>query len=108
MLFRSYDGSTVVYVCIQLAVYLGFKEIYLLGVDFNYTAYGKNHFTEQVEPYEQFDGMNGQNRLLNLSYKAFQKAREYASNHGIKIYNASRRTCLDVFEQVNFDSLFAN
>lgn len=104
---KVYNGSTVTYVCIQLAVYLGFKEIYLIGVDYNYTANAKNHFTEQPELDGVFDGMSGQNRIQDISYIAFQKAKEYASNHGIKIYNATRTTCLDVFEQVDFDTLFS-
>lgn len=103
---KVYNGSTVVYVCIQFAAYLGFKEIYLLGVDYSYRKNGKNHFTKQVEPDEQFDGMNGQDRIQRISYEAFRRAGEYASSHGIKIYNASRKTCLDVFEQVDFDTLF--
>lgn len=102
----TYDGSTVVYVCMQLAIYLGFEKIYLLGVDFEYKENGKNHFTEQIEPYEQFEGMSGQQKLLDLSYLAFQKAKEYATEHGIKIFNASRKSCLDVFEKVDFDTLF--
>lgn len=105
---KVYNGATVVYVCIQLAVYLGFQEIYLLGVDYNYQKGKKNHFTKQVEPDEMFDGMNQQDRIQGISYVAFQKANEYALEHHIKICNASRKTCLDVFEQIDFDTLFIN
>ena len=31
-----YDSNTVTYIMIQLAAYMGFNEIYLLGVDCNY------------------------------------------------------------------------
>ena len=31
-----YEGYTVSYMCLQLAIYMGFKEIYLLGIDHNY------------------------------------------------------------------------
>lgn len=103
---KVYNGATVVYVCIQLAVYLGFQEIYLLGVDYSYKENIKNHFTRQAEPDEKFDGMNEQNRIQDISYLAFQKAKEYAAAHDIRIYNATRKTCLDVFEQVDFDTLF--
>ena len=103
---KVYNGSTVTYVCIQLAVYLGFKEIYLLGVDYNYSPNTKNHFTDQREPDDVFDGINGQNRIQDISYTAFQKAKEYASEHGIKIINATKKTQLDVFEQVEFETLF--
>lgn len=103
---KAYNGATVTYVCIQLAVYLGFKEVYLLGVDYNYKENEKNHFTDQEELDEVFDGINGQNRIQTISYFAFQKAREYADEHDIKIYNASRKTCLDIFDQVKFETLF--
>ncbi|MCI9082434.1 MAG: DUF115 domain-containing protein [Lachnospiraceae bacterium] len=103
---KAYNGGTVIYVCIQLAVYMGFQEIYLLGLDFSYKKNVKSHFTRQAEPDEKYDGMNEQNRIQDISYLAFQKAKEYASEHGIRICNATRKTCLDVFEQVEFDSLF--
>ena len=103
---KAYNGSTVTYVCIQLAVYLGFQEIYLLGVDYHYKTNVKSHFTEQEEPDDKFDGMNEQNRVLEVSYIAYQKAKSYALEHSIKICNATRKSCLDVFEKVDFESLF--
>lgn len=100
-----YEGSTVTYACIQLAVYMGFNEIFLLGVDFNYSQdlYDeKNHFT----------GYQKDKKVrLNAVYPermqaAYESAREYADAHGIKIYNATRGGKLEVFERVNFDALF--
>ena len=99
---RSYMGGTVTYTCMQLAVYMGFTEIYLLGVDF---SYGRNksgqkytHFHEEKEltatGFSQYDG---------ASYEA---AEAYTKMHGIKIYNATRGGYLEVFERVNFDNLF--
>ena len=37
---------------------------------------------------------------------SFKRAKQAAEQMGFKIYNASRRTKLDVFERVDFDSLF--
>ena len=37
---------------------------------------------------------------------AYQAAEKYAEEHGIKIYNATRGGRLEVFERVDFDSLF--
>ena len=42
----------------------------------------------------------------NEQLKAYQKAKQYAETHGIKIYNATRGGKLEVFERVDFDSLF--
>lgn len=95
-----YGATTVTYGCIQMAVYMGFKEIYLLGVDCNYLANSKNNyfFEESKE-----DNMNHQEDKMVMAYRA---AKEYADRHGIKIYNATRGGMLEVFERVKFDSLF--
>lgn len=96
------NKGTVTYVCIQLAIYMGFSEIYLLGVDCNYTMGSKNnHFiAEELE-----DNRNhGEDSMI----KAFEYAKKYVDSHGIKIYNATRGGMLEVFERVDFDSLFMN
>ena len=92
-------GFTVTYSCIQLAVYMGFKEIYLLGVDCNYS--GKLHFynSDQLEKKIADHNENGM-------IKSYKSAKKYADEHGIKIFNATRGGALEVFPRVDFDSLF--
>lgn len=103
--YGAYMGRTVSYVCIQFAVYMGFKEIYLIGMDHNYTGsaiQADNHFVEKY-----YEGLSKTNEYLKEKTElAFQKAREYAEEHGVKIYNATRGGKLEVFERVDFDSLF--
>ena len=36
----------------------------------------------------------------------YKMAKEYCANHGMKIYNGTRGGKLEVFERVDFDSLF--
>lgn len=91
----TYDGA------LQLAVYMGFSEIYLLGVDCSiYPSLEKQHF---IPNYCEKQPVN-----LNVEYnmRAYKSARLYAENHGIKIYNATRGGELEVFERVNFDDIF--
>ena len=100
---KCYHGSTVTYCCIQLAVYMGFDEIYLLGVDFSYAG-------KKDQKYEHFFK---EDRLKNIGYSkhnslAYQSAREYAKQHHIKVYNATRGGQLEVFERIDFDSLFCS
>lgn len=97
---KVYIGATVTYVCIQIAVYLGFKEIYLLGVDCNYTKNSTNNYFYNSDV---VDNKNHHEDRMILSYQA---AKKYADAHGIKIYNATRGGALEVFERVDFDSLF--
>lgn len=97
----GYWGRTIVYDgAIQLAVYMGFKEIYLLGTDCTVSPDGKTpHFVSNYikNPY-----------ALNLDkiMLAYQAAKQYADSHGIKIFNATRGGKLEIFPRVDFDSLF--
>ena len=102
-----YSGKTVTYVMLQIACYMGIKEIYLLGVDW---TGGKGSNKERAEFYE----LTKEERIANSSpfnlimeeKFAFESAKEYAKLHGIKIYNSTRGGELEVFERVDFDSLF--
>jgi hypothetical protein len=97
----TYGAGTVTYSCIQLAAYMGFKEIYLLGTDFTYGNMGAagNHF------YEQEDKKNN-NFDRDACLAAYETAKRYADEHDIKIYNATRGGALEVFPRVDFDTLF--
>jgi hypothetical protein len=97
----GYCAGTVVYDGgMQLAVYMGIKEIYLLGVDCYYSKDLKyNHFGKNEDPddiYSDTDNM----------FLAYKSAKIYADTHGIKIFNATRGGALEVFPRVDFDSLF--
>lgn len=100
-IYSGYGGSgTVTYVCIQLAAYMGFAEIYLLGADCNYVVGSKNNY------FIAEDAEDHMNHKVNLMIKAYEYAKKYADVHDLKIYNATRGGMLEVFERVNFDSLF--
>ena len=95
-----YDGYSIAYSCIELAVYMGFKEIYLLGCDCTYLG-EKEHFVDS--------GVEDRSRKyatpkLIVGYEA---AKTYADTHGIKIYNATRGGVLEVFERVDLDDILS-
>lgn len=97
---KSYLGGTVVYACMQLAVYMGCSEIYLLGVDCNYKRNSNENYFFSTGNIDTMD--HGVDYML----LAFQSAKQYADSHNIKIYNATRGGMLEVFERADFDSLF--
>lgn len=105
-----HDGYTVTYICIQIAVYMGFKEIILLGCDHNYSVTMRPDGS--IEKHEGvIDHFSATDRVLSTpntywSTLAYQAAKKYTDEHGIKIYNATRGGKLEVFERVDFDSLF--
>lgn len=93
-----YDGYTITYSLIQIAVYMGFKEIYLLGAD---TSYKKNnqHFIEHGVRDSTYEYAG-----IRIT-EAFKVAKKYTDENGIKIYNATRGGMLEVFERVNLDEV---
>jgi|GEM_PF-709547 len=116
LLSGVYPGHTVTYSMMQMAAYMGITEIYLIGVDFSYavadggadkgaTIYHnneKNHFHK--------DYRNVGDKWIMPNYeaqiRAYKSAASFCETNGIKIYNASRKTQLEVFERVDFDDLF--
>ena len=96
---------TVAFSALQLAVYMGFKEIYFIGCDCNYNG-EKKHFEEfsvtNIRPTIKNEDDDIAQKMV-ISYKV---ARQYADTHDITIKNATRGGKLEVFERVDFDSLF--
>lgn len=107
------QGFTVTYGAIQLARYMGFKEVYLLGIDHNYSISlnekGIPVIKEDVKDY--FEGSKASNKGMNLprvveSTMAYMTARKFADAHpDFTIFNATRGGKLEAFERVNLDDI---
>lgn len=111
---QVYDGQTVLYMATQIAVYLGFHEIYYLGADNHYSVELNRDGTirRDSEMKDYPDGM-GEIELessvipqIELTTMSFGAVKKYADAHGIRVFNATRGGKLDVFDRVDFDSLF--
>ena len=92
-------------ICLQIAFYMGFSEIYLLGNDFNYPSMGKDSANSEQN---YFKGMKGKTQVdfnAEANSTSFRTLRNYAENHGIKIFNATRGGKLEIFERADFDSV---
>lgn len=106
-----YTAGTTLYTMMQVAVYMGIREIYLLGVDFSFGKVIDSEGKITINP-----GIKNHMKLMDevtqgvyttdLILEGYKFAKEYAERHGIKIYNATRGGKLEVFERVNFDELF--
>lgn len=93
-----YDFNSVTYTALQIAVYMGFKEIYLIGCDFDYSG-TRQHFEDYgIE-------VNRDYHVENRAVLGYEAAKDYADRHCIKIFNATRGGKLEIFERVDFDTL---
>lgn len=113
-----YAGNTITYQFgIQVAAYMGFSKIYLLGVDHYYSSDDitakENHFIddyykkEEKEKYSEINPVyTGADYKWEWQTKAYEAAERYSRKKGFRIYNATRGGKLEVFERVNFDELW--
>ena len=107
----TYEGGTVTFLCMQIAFYMGFKEIILLGNDFTYSLEKTKDgvVVNNVKDYfvDNYIG-NTETRFyprMDLCEQGFKLARKKAEERDIKIYNATRGGKLEVFERLNFDDI---
>lgn len=109
-----YHGGSVSYgISMQVAAYMGFTDIYLLGTDNNYVKASHvdgNHFIENYYDPEEKKELERQNISVEIvrdyMTRSFTKAEEHSRENGFRIYNATRGGMLEVFERVDFDGLF--
>lgn len=107
---RFHEGFTVTYACIQMAVYMGYSEIYILGIDHSYNANRKPDGTveENKNVQNYMPGIEGKLVFLPQLDKttlAYRKARMVCDEKKIIIKNATRGGMLEEFERVDFDEL---
>ena len=109
-------NKTVVNLGIQIAAYMGFTEIYLLGIDLTYDdkkvkkvngndwvvkENGHNHF----DPRYISKGKAYHNPRVEAMIKKFEECRDFYANKDVKIYNAGYGGRLEAFPRVDFESV---
>lgn len=103
-------GETVVYNAIQIAVYMGFEDIYLLGIDHNYSQSidekGKLIINREIKDYfgdVKTTTYNVQNK--NIADAAYRTAKMFAESHNIRIINCTRGGKLEAFERKSLEKV---
>lgn len=97
-----YDYYSITQECIIYAIYMGFKEIYLLGADNNYLG-GRKHFIESKND----NSVNRKAAVLmqNANDIGYAIVKEIADAHKVKIYNVTRGGNLEIFQRKDLDTL---
>lgn len=112
----AYWGGTVSFLNMQLACYLGCKEIYLIGFDHSYnvkkdanniitsTGNEATHF----HPNYFLKGQKWFDPNTERMEMAYIKAKQVLSASGVKVYNATVGGKLEVYERIDYNTLFTN
>lgn len=100
-----YNGFTVVFDAMQIAVYMGFTDIYFIGVDMT-----SNMKADDVRFHFYGNKDTNMNPIANSSTRLARKCLKVADDllrpRGICLYNATRGGELEELPRVDFDSLF--
>lgn len=109
-----YNSGTGMYTAAQIASYMGFSEIYFIGVDHHFRISQnergeivvdnsvKDYFTDKYN--EDKDKLYIPNtERSTLTYMAMKL---HCDSRNIKVYNATRGGKLEVFPRVDFGTLF--
>ncbi len=109
-----WEGATVTYVAMQLAYYLGFHTVILIGVDHAFRTNGEPHSTvvSEGDDRDHFSadyfgkGFRWQLPDLETSEMAYRLARSRFERSGRQVVDATVGGQLDVFPKASYESCF--
>jgi len=94
-------GFTVALDAIQIAYYMGFRKIYILGCDLDYTQEKMHFYGNGAYEYTRRNDMP-----IEKVLKAFNFAYLFLKNKNTYLYNASEFGRLDTIPRINYRLLF--
>lgn len=109
-----HEGWTVTYAALQVAYYLGFREVVIIGMDHRFEFSGepnegrmlegedKNHFST-----EYFAGRTWDNPDLERSEESYRIARQVFEADGRKIWDATVHGNCTVFDKCDYRDFFS-
>ncbi|MBE9525106.1 MAG: DUF115 domain-containing protein [Chloroflexi bacterium] len=111
---RLWEGATVTYICLQLAFYMGFEQVILIGVDHSFTSKGDPNTTviSQGDDPNHFDpkyfgsGFRWQLPDLDTSEIGYLIAHKTYQAAGREVLDATIGGKLQIFPKIDYPSLF--
>lgn len=104
------QGSTVTFVALQIAFYMGFKRVFLIGVDHNFVSKGTPHKVETMKDNDinhfdpnYFKGMKWQLPDLAGSEKAYKLAKTHFEKNNRSVFDATIDGKLNIFPKIKFE-----
>ena len=105
-------GGSVIFVQIQLAIWMGFKRIVLLGVDHNMVTdtqrrYGGVRLNDKEKENIHFTKkyISATHSDILATERAFEIAKKYCERYDIEIVNATPNTKLNIIEKINLNDI---
>ncbi len=114
---RGYCGQSVTILNLQLAFHMGFKEVYMIGMDFSYVIPDSviregNHLTSTEDDPNHFHpkyfgaGKTWKDPKLDRVLASYQMAKRVYEQHGREIINATAGGALELFRRADYHEVF--
>ncbi|MEM0926966.1 MAG: 6-hydroxymethylpterin diphosphokinase MptE-like protein [Planctomycetota bacterium] len=108
------EGWTVTFVALQIAYFMGFQRVFLVGVDHNFQSTGKPNEVQTLETEDEnhfdrryFAGQQWQLPDLEGSELAYRMAKFFFERDGRRVFDATVGGKLQVFPKIPIDDAFA-
>lgn len=112
------DFQSVSIMALMIAMYMGFKKIYLIGTEHDFTVTGEyKHFYPEdclrrkdraVDSEGRIKDLKSEQRCFQNLIKQYRVLDKIASEHGVSVYNATAGGILEVFPRVNLEDVLSN
>lgn len=111
-----WQGHTVTYVALQLAYYMGFSNLALIGCDHSYKFEGapNQKIVSKGEDINHFNkdyfgkGVSWHAPNIPMTEVAYELAKNYYEKNGRTIYNCSTKTELNIFQKMSLEDWIKN
>jgi hypothetical protein len=110
-----FDGGTITISLIQLAAYMGFKKIYLLGVDHNYSVLpyssesDEKNYSEIIRKWEPPQhlrkNLDRYPRNTSAITENYRQLNLFMKKHGHTVINCTRGGMLEIFERKTLEEI---
>ena len=104
------EGNTVTFVSLQIAYYLGFRRVFLIGVDHSFKQSGESHEVQTYEGNDEnhfhpdyFKGQQWQLADVYGSEVSYHLANYFYQKDGRQIFDATMGGKLEVFPKIEFE-----
>jgi len=98
--------SNVIHSCIQSAIYMGYKKIYLIGCESDFFTNYSYFYESNSDNKRNIVKWGNTFRWIHMAMKHYEALERYAKSKRIEIINITPNSYLDAFDRMDLESFY--